>query len=498
MTALVPVSKPAIPSQREAVRMYAQAMRVTGTDMVPKDQRNNTDAIVATMLAGWEQGLSPMQSLRSYHIIEGKPSESAELLMTLARRAGIDIFVAETTNESCTVEVRHPDWPDDRVGSVTFTYADAEAAGLTNKSNWKNYPRSMLRSRAVTEAVRAHCPEVTVGASYTPEELGVEVDGMGIPAGRGPEFLADADADVVEESIEVLDRDSAALEAKAKAAEEDRDPELDDFLDIFDPEFLATQDLDAMREWANEDQANLSRTLAVLEKRQAEWEVKGPEDEQAEDAQEDATDAPDRTEDDGSTSEDEGEPDPDQPPPPGYYWHKGSGHYYLYDEDQVFTDKVRGQDNVPVGFEELDAEPDQPEPEDDDEAEEQDEPEVEEVEAEVIEDGEDSDDEPEPDDVVDAEVISDEETEWPGKVQVYDAHFMVPDRDHYEGGIQAGRRRAHEFVTHLLDLEQEFAEHLDNEGNLGKSIQFAAISQENLDKLLDRLEIRHEHWKGGV
>jgi hypothetical protein len=57
-------------------------------------------------------------------------------------------------------------------GSVTVSWdiAQAQKAGLAGKDVWKHYPRSMLRSRCISEGVRAVFPGVVEGV-YTPEEI---------------------------------------------------------------------------------------------------------------------------------------------------------------------------------------------------------------------------------------------------------------------------------------------------------------------------------------
>lgn len=123
---------------------------------------------VAAML-----GIHPMAGLTSIHIIEGKPSLSAGLWASLAREAGHRVRVwtegeGDSIKAICTI-VRSDD-PDFEY-RVEWTVADMRAAGLENKDNWKKYRRSMLKSRAITECVREACPEVAMGAAYTPEEL---------------------------------------------------------------------------------------------------------------------------------------------------------------------------------------------------------------------------------------------------------------------------------------------------------------------------------------
>ena len=57
-------------------------------------------------------------------------------------------------------------------GSVTVSWdiGQAQKAGLAGKDVWKHYPRSMLRSRCISEGVRAVFPGVVEGV-YTPEEI---------------------------------------------------------------------------------------------------------------------------------------------------------------------------------------------------------------------------------------------------------------------------------------------------------------------------------------
>lgn len=213
-----------LPSEDEAARYYRLADKVARTEMVPGDLRGKPDMVLATMLAGRELGLGPLESCRVFYVVDGKPSESAELLHTLALRAGHDIYVAESTRDRCVVHAKHRDWPENRKhreiifdvedagtaelvsyvcadswprhqteqvqksgrnGNYTVTACVADDRGVRCKDNYRKYARAMFRSRAITEAVRSVCPEVTVGATYTAEELGAEVAGEhGTPAGR--------------------------------------------------------------------------------------------------------------------------------------------------------------------------------------------------------------------------------------------------------------------------------------------------------------------------
>lgn len=121
-------------------------------------------------------GLHPMAALQSIHIIEGKPTLSANLLAALVRRAGHRLRVTTSGNWADgsfiarAVLVRSDD-PDFEF-VVEWGKERAQRAGLLGKDVWKKYGEAMCKSRAVTEVIREGAPDVTIVAAYTPEELG--------------------------------------------------------------------------------------------------------------------------------------------------------------------------------------------------------------------------------------------------------------------------------------------------------------------------------------
>jgi len=121
-------------------------------------------------------GLHPMAALQSIHIIEGKPTLSANLLAALVRRAGHRLRVTTSgdwkagTFVARAVLIRS-DEPDFEF-VVEWTKERAATAGLAGKGNWNKYPEAMCKARAITEVIREGAPDVTIVAAYTPEELG--------------------------------------------------------------------------------------------------------------------------------------------------------------------------------------------------------------------------------------------------------------------------------------------------------------------------------------
>lgn len=169
-------SRQLAPVANEWESMVTQAEQLLASGFLPKAIRTAPQAL-AIMQTGKELGLGPMQALRSIHIIEGKPTMSADLIagLALAKVPGSKLRVVESTNEVCRIEAgRSGELPT----PFSFTIADAKNAGLLGKDNWRKYPRAMLRARCMTEACRAIFPDAVMGL-YDPDELGAVTDAGG-------------------------------------------------------------------------------------------------------------------------------------------------------------------------------------------------------------------------------------------------------------------------------------------------------------------------------
>lgn len=139
-----------------------------------KDSRDAAQAAVKVLL-GRELGFGPVTSMMGIHIIEGKPSLSANLMAALVKRSGrYDYRVRRSDPQGAEIEFFEQ---GESLGVSSFTSQDAHAAGLGNRGPWKSYPKAMMFSRAMSQGVRMFCPDLMGGApAYTPEELGAEVN----------------------------------------------------------------------------------------------------------------------------------------------------------------------------------------------------------------------------------------------------------------------------------------------------------------------------------
>jgi hypothetical protein len=173
----------------------AQLNFIAKTEFVPKAFRGNLPAIMACVATGRSIGISDMNALRSIHIIDGKATFSAELMVQLVRAHGHSI-TGDVSGKKAVVRGRRADNGDEMTS--TWTWEDAERAGLANRPSWKSYPDDMLWSRAVSRLCRRLFADCFAGATYTPEEGEFTADELmdeTQPAADPPENVAEQVAD---------------------------------------------------------------------------------------------------------------------------------------------------------------------------------------------------------------------------------------------------------------------------------------------------------------
>jgi hypothetical protein len=141
------------------------------SNLMPAHFKSAAQVMVALQW-GHELGLKPMAAIQNIAVINGKPTLGADIMAALIRKhpeyAGMEISESDT---ACTVTIRRAVGQKLETFSSTFSMKDAERAGLTNKPGpWKQYPRRMLKHRALAYAARDAFPDVLAGL-YTEEEM---------------------------------------------------------------------------------------------------------------------------------------------------------------------------------------------------------------------------------------------------------------------------------------------------------------------------------------
>lgn len=127
------------------------------------------EAIFTIIVKARELGLKVTTALDGFHIIEGKPSASADMIRALAERhPECEYFrLIESTADSATWETKHRRHPEPT--RYTYTLAEARQAGLSS-GNWSKRPRDMVTKTAASKLARIVYPGATLGL-YCPEEM---------------------------------------------------------------------------------------------------------------------------------------------------------------------------------------------------------------------------------------------------------------------------------------------------------------------------------------
>lgn len=122
---------------------------------------------LALMMIAQAEGTHPATAARDYHIIQGRPALKADTMLARFQQAGGKVQWTDYTDKRVAGTFSHPSG-----GSLEIVWDmdRAKQAGLAGKDNWKTYPRAMLRSRVISEAVRTLFPGIAVGL-YTVEEV---------------------------------------------------------------------------------------------------------------------------------------------------------------------------------------------------------------------------------------------------------------------------------------------------------------------------------------
>ncbi len=161
------------------LKTTAQLLAVSGYF----DAKGNNDTAIAQIatkiLAGREMGYGPFTSVNNIHIIQGRPSVSANLMASAVKSSGrYDYRVTKMDADVVSIDFYAiVSGKRELLGNSTFTKEDAKNAGTQNMAK---YARNMLFARAMSNGVKWFCPDVFNGNTvYVPEELGADVDGDG-------------------------------------------------------------------------------------------------------------------------------------------------------------------------------------------------------------------------------------------------------------------------------------------------------------------------------
>lgn len=143
--------------------------RLARTNFVPKNYRGKPNDILCAIQMGAELGLSPMLSLQNIAVINDRPSIYGDAMLAICKVSPLcenieeyldgDQSQIETLTAIC--KVRRRGFKNEITGS--FSWKDAEKAGLTKRGVWLSYPKRMLQMRARGFALRDAFPDLLNG-----------------------------------------------------------------------------------------------------------------------------------------------------------------------------------------------------------------------------------------------------------------------------------------------------------------------------------------------
>ena len=134
------------------------ASMVAKSDFAPKDFKGKPESCLLAIQHGSEVGLSPMQSLQSIAVINGRPTIWGDAALALVQSSPACEYIKEYIEGDgdqavAVCEVKRRGYPAATVS--TFSMFDAKRAGLAGKSGpWTQYPTRMLALRARGFALR--------------------------------------------------------------------------------------------------------------------------------------------------------------------------------------------------------------------------------------------------------------------------------------------------------------------------------------------------------
>lgn len=157
-----------------AVKMATSLAQST---IVPKDfQGNANNTLVALELAN-RMGVSPMMVMQNLYIVYGRPSWSAQYIISSINGSGKYDFELQydLKNDKNGKPFSCQCWTEKNGRRVVGPVIDmdmAKAEGWIDKngSKWKTMPQMMLMYRAATFFGRMNCPELTMGI-YSRDEV---------------------------------------------------------------------------------------------------------------------------------------------------------------------------------------------------------------------------------------------------------------------------------------------------------------------------------------
>lgn len=139
----------------------------------------NVSQAIGLMLLAQAEGSHFATAFRDYNMLGTRPAMKADAMLARFQASGGVVKWLKYEDTEVSAEFSHPQspkplvvtWDKARAESITYKEKDDNKwKKLTEKKIWKEFMRAMLRSRVISEGVRAVCPGKMAGV-YTPDEI---------------------------------------------------------------------------------------------------------------------------------------------------------------------------------------------------------------------------------------------------------------------------------------------------------------------------------------
>jgi hypothetical protein len=129
-------------------------------------------AVLMAIQAGRELGMKPIESINGMMVINGQVKLWGTALTGRVTKMGYKIKWGQCTDQIATVSIIDPSGAE--TGVETYTIDEAKRAGLLGKKNWTGHAKTMLRWRALGNAVKFNFPHLLQGYSLVEDDDNVE------------------------------------------------------------------------------------------------------------------------------------------------------------------------------------------------------------------------------------------------------------------------------------------------------------------------------------
>lgn len=195
------------------------------SDLCPKSFGGKPENVLAAIMMGHELGFGVMQSLSNIAVVNGRASVWGEAVSALILNSGIceyllDSVAGEGKTLAVTIKTKRSGMPE---YVYTYSWADAEKAGLTGKDTYQKYPKDMLYWKCLGRVSKRNYADVLKGIAIRENmDEPIETESVGHVEIVKPAKAAPAEEKVptpAEPSPEELLK--KAEEAKARVAAEE-------------------------------------------------------------------------------------------------------------------------------------------------------------------------------------------------------------------------------------------------------------------------------------